>query len=66
MGECPMPSRADQLRPKAAECRSLAMAIKDGAIRSELLMLAERYDRLIQQIERLYEPPEGTGKTSQI
>jgi hypothetical protein len=61
-----MPSRADQLRPKAAECRSLAMAIEDRAIRSELLMLAERYDRLIQQIERLDEPPEGPEKISEI
>jgi hypothetical protein len=61
-----MPSRADQLRPKAAECRSLAMATGDHAMRSDLLMLAERYDRLIQQIERLDEPPDGPEKISEI
>jgi hypothetical protein len=48
-----MPSRADQLRAKAEECRKLAIAMIDGDIRSELLLIAGQYDRLIQQIERL-------------
>jgi len=44
-----MLSQADQLRAKAADCRALAY----DEIQSELLLLAEQYERLAAQNERI-------------
>jgi hypothetical protein len=46
-----MPSRADQFRAKAEECRALAAKAKDRDVRKQLLTSAEQYDQLAEQRE---------------
>ena len=48
-----MPTRAAWLRLKAEECRVFAEAFRDGKARAELLILAQQYERLADQIERM-------------
>jgi hypothetical protein len=59
-----MPSKVDQLRAKADECRAFGAAVKDDAIRLQLLGIAEEYDRLVEQNERLDKPPQRPGETA--
>ena len=47
-----MPFRTNYLRNKADEYRALAAAMTDGAIRLQLLNMAERYDREADQNDR--------------
>ena len=47
-----MPTRADFLRLKAVECRALADVFRDGVARSQLLIVAEQYERLADQYDR--------------
>ena len=48
-----MVSRADFLRLKAEECRTVAELFKDGTARRQLLTVAEQYERLAAQHERV-------------
>lgn len=43
-----MPSRADQLRAKAEECRAFAATVKDAAVHLQLLSLAKYYNSLVE------------------
>ena len=52
-----MPTRAEWLRLKAEECRVIAEAFREGKTRTELLVLAEQYERLADTIGRI----EGTA-----
>jgi hypothetical protein len=47
-----MPFGTNYLRRKADEYRALAAAMNDGAIRLQLLSLAERHDQEAEQNER--------------
>jgi hypothetical protein len=47
-----MPFGTNYLRMKADEYRALAAAMTDGAIRLQLLSMAEHYDREAEQYER--------------
>jgi hypothetical protein len=47
-----MPTHADFLRLKAEECRAVADLFHEGAARSQLLIVAEQYERLADQDER--------------
>ena len=48
-----MPFGTNYLRRKADEYRALAAAMNDGAVRLQLLNMAERYEREAEQNERL-------------
>jgi hypothetical protein len=48
-----MPARAEFLRLKAKECRTVAELFKDGPARRQLLTIAEQYERLAVQHERI-------------
>jgi hypothetical protein len=50
-----MPFRTNCLRNKADEYRALAAPMTDGAIRLQLLNMAERYDQEAEQNERQYQ-----------
>ena len=41
-----MPSPAEHLNELAQECRRLADSVRDQAVRQELLLVAERFERL--------------------
>ena len=43
-----MASRNDELKALAKQCRGLATAIEDEAARSQLLAVAERFERLAE------------------
>ena len=45
-GEALVPTPVERLRDLAAECRLLADAVHDDATRRDLLMVAERFQRL--------------------
>ena len=47
-----MPTHADFLRLKAEECRAIADLFHNGAARSQLLIVAEQYERLADQYDR--------------
>jgi hypothetical protein len=47
-----MPSRADQFRAKAEECRALAAKAKDRDVQKQLLTSAEQYDQLAEHRDR--------------
>jgi hypothetical protein len=47
-----MPFRTNYLRMKSDEYRALAAAMTDGAIRLQLLNIAERYEQEAEQNER--------------
>lgn len=47
-----MPTHADFLRLKAEECRAIAELFHNGTARSQLLIVAEQYERLAEQYER--------------
>lgn len=59
-----MPSQVDQLKAKAEACRAFAATVKDEAIRSQLLGIAERYDRLAEQNDNWDKPSGRPGKTT--
>ena len=48
-----MLTRSELLMLKAEECRVIAEAFREGKTRTELLMLAERYERLAETIARI-------------
>jgi len=50
-----MPFGTNYLRKKADEYRALAAAMTDGAIRLQLLNMAEHYDREAEQNERQHQ-----------
>ena len=41
-----MPSPAEHLKDLAGECHDLAMVAQDETVRSELILTAERFERL--------------------
>jgi hypothetical protein len=43
-----VPSPVEHLRDLAAECRLLAEAVRDDVTRQDLLLVAERFERLAQ------------------
>jgi hypothetical protein len=43
-----MASRSDELKAMAEECRRLAATIKENAARSQLLAVAEHFERLAE------------------
>ena len=45
-GESLVPSPAEHLRDLATECRVLAEAVQDESTRRDLLLVAERFERL--------------------
>jgi hypothetical protein len=47
-----MPTHADFLRLKAEECRAIAELFHNGTARSQLLIVAEQYERLADQGKR--------------
>jgi hypothetical protein len=47
-----MPTHADFLWLKAEECRAIADLFHNGAARSQLLIVAEQYERLADQYDR--------------
>jgi hypothetical protein len=53
-----MPFGTNYLRKKADEYRALAAAMSDGAIRLQLLNMAERYDQEAEHNEREHQVPE--------
>jgi hypothetical protein len=46
-----MPSRTEHLKDMARACRQLAAATADPAVRLDLLLVAEKFDRLIHMRE---------------
>jgi hypothetical protein len=50
-----MPFRTNYLRNKADEYRALAAAMTDGAIRLQLLNMAERYEQEAEQNEHQHQ-----------
>ena len=50
-----MPFGKNYLRKKAAEYRAMAAAMSDGAIRLQLLNMAERYDQEAEHNERQHQ-----------
>ena len=51
-----MPFATNYLRKKADEYRALAATMTDGAIRLQLLNMAERYEREAEQNDRQRQP----------
>ena len=48
-----MLTRSELLKFKAKECRVIAEAFREGKTRAELLVLAEKYERLADTIARI-------------
>jgi len=59
-----MPFGTKYLRMKADEYRALAAAMTDGAIRLQLLNIAEHYDREAEQNERQHQLRADKAATS--
>ena len=59
-----MPFGTNYLRKKADEYRALAAAMTDGAIRLQLLNMAEHYDREAEQNERQHQLRANKAATS--
>ena len=47
-----MPSRTQHLKDMAQACRQLAAATADPAVRLDLLLVAEKFERLIHMRDR--------------
>ena len=59
-----MPFRTNYLRMKADEYRALAATMTDGAIRLQLLNMAERYDQEAEHNERQHQARAEKAATS--
>jgi hypothetical protein len=59
-----MPFGTNYLRMKADEYRALAAAMTDGAIRLQLLNMAQRYDQEAEQNERQHQVRADKAATS--
>ena len=59
-----MPFRTNHLRMKADEDRALAAAMADGAIRLQLLNMAERYEQEAEHNERQHQVRAEKADTS--
>jgi hypothetical protein len=55
-----MPSRQDELKAMAEDCRRLAAAAEEEYIRFQLLAVAEHFERLAEQQGKI----SATGKPS--
>ena len=49
--QVPMPSRTEHLKDMAGACRQLAAATADPAVRLDLLLVAEKFERLTHMRE---------------
>ena len=54
-----MPTQADLLRLKTEECRAIEDLFHNDTARSQLLIVAEQYERLAERYERTAERAKG-------
>jgi hypothetical protein len=61
VGESLVASPAEHLKQLAAECRRLADTVHDEAVRRELILVAERFERLARVRGRRETAPRPKG-----